>query len=406
MSGCAVLGLVRSGGRGGRTFGFESDGVTHVPGETAVVREVFGRVLGGEGIRAIATGLAARGVTTTAGTLMHPIAVRRMIAAPRYAGLMPGGEQAGAWEPVVSRKDWEVAGIVTAARSGPVAAGHTARRHLLSGIAVCGVCGSGLQALSAYTRKRDGRLVAATYGCVRPGCRRVCRSLVLLDAYVSRRAVNRLANPLNPAAHPADVDLAREFAQLATERAATEATVRDYRISPGRVELLMARLDSIDARLAELRDLAAGDQRGRTLAAHTGITAAEFGELPLGSRRALIAACYEVRVLPASKRGPGVPHRGRGANPPVTGCRCRARRMISSTWVAWVRRCDSKPISPTSHSTVVFEVGDAVHDVPGRRGGGREVVQQFPSQGSGRRSRLSRPRPARRPLGWDGWDSR
>ena len=38
-------GLVRSGGRGGRTFGFGSDGVTHVPGETAVVREVFGRVL-------------------------------------------------------------------------------------------------------------------------------------------------------------------------------------------------------------------------------------------------------------------------------------------------------------------------------------------------------------------------
>ena len=137
------------------------------------------------------------------------------------------------WEPAVSRKDWEVAGIVMGARSGAGATGAYGPPASAVGDRGVRLVRAGSAGACPRTRRRDGRRVAATYGCVRPGCRRVCRSLVLLDAYVSRRAVNRLANPLNPAACPADVDLAGEFARLATERAATEATVRDYRISPG-----------------------------------------------------------------------------------------------------------------------------------------------------------------------------
>lgn len=301
-------GLVRSGGRGGRVFGFASDGVTQIPDEIAIVREVYSRVLAGEGIRALASALAARGVTTTAGKPMHPIAIRRMIAMPRYAGLMPDGEQAGAWEAVVSREDWEAAGAVMAAHSGPLPGGHNARRYLLSGIAICGVCESGMQALSAYTGQRGGQPfnVVATYGCVKPGCRKVYRSLALLDAYVTRRVVNRLANPANPSGGVlTGPGMAAEYRALSAQRAETEEQVKDYRASPGRVDLLMARLDSIDTRLAELRELASDDARFRVLTAHTGITAEEFAALPLATRRALVAACYRVTVLPASRRGPG-----------------------------------------------------------------------------------------------------
>ena len=58
-------------------------------------------------------------------------------------------------------------------------------------------------------------------------------------------------------------------------------------------------------RLAQLRELASDGTRARIMETHAGITAAEFGALPLGTRRALVAACYTVKVLPASKRGPG-----------------------------------------------------------------------------------------------------
>lgn len=297
-------GRVRPGGRGGRTFGFATDGITHVPAEAAVVREVNARYLGGEGIRAIAADLAARGVVTVTGQPMHPLAVRRMLQLCRYAGLMPDGEQAGAWEPILSREDWEAARAITAARGGPAAAGHNARRYLLSGIARCGLCDSPMQALSAYTDKRGGREVQATYGCVKPGCRKVYRSLALLDAYVSGRTVNRLSNPLNPAAEIlTGGGLAAEYRALTERRAEVEAAIADP--AHGGLTALLARLDGIEGRLAELRELASDDGRSRIMTAHAGTTYEEFIELPLATRRTLVSACYRVKVMPASKRGPG-----------------------------------------------------------------------------------------------------
>src|SRR5262249_41246658 len=76
-------GISNSGGQGGRLFGFRTDGIAQVPHEIAIVREVFARALTGEGIRYIASDLRARGITTTAGKPMHPLAVRRMLANPR-----------------------------------------------------------------------------------------------------------------------------------------------------------------------------------------------------------------------------------------------------------------------------------------------------------------------------------
>jgi DNA invertase Pin-like site-specific DNA recombinase len=298
-----LKGRVVTGGRGGRMFGFTSDGMTHVPGEAEAVREVIARVIAGEGIRHIAAALRACGVTTTAGKPMHPLAVRRMIASPRYAGLMPDGHAKAAWEPVITREDWEAANALLTGHAFVLAPGHNARRYLLSGIASCGECGKPMQVLPAYTSNRTGRPVAARYGCLVMDCRKVYRNVTLLDAYVTRRVLNRLAHAANPAGQIPDAPgLAAQFAALTTQRAETAAAISD----PGQaLAPLQARLENIDQRLAELRELAAGDARHRLLATHTGIGLEEFGRLPLAVRRALIAACYQVTVLPASGRGPG-----------------------------------------------------------------------------------------------------
>src|SRR5258708_29553853 len=55
-------GRVRGGGRGGRSFGFGTTGMTQVPGECEIVREAAARVLAGEGVSAICRDLTARGV--------------------------------------------------------------------------------------------------------------------------------------------------------------------------------------------------------------------------------------------------------------------------------------------------------------------------------------------------------
>jgi DNA invertase Pin-like site-specific DNA recombinase len=295
-------GRVRPGGPGGRAYGFATDGLTHVPEECEVIREAARRVLAGEHTGSIARGISARGARTPTGREFSHSTLRKMLARARYAGLMPDGENAAAWEPVLDRQTWESVCLVLAAKAGDFTFATNARRWLLSGIAQCGVCGSAMQIKPS--KGRGGTYVQG-YGCNRPGCRKVYRSAPLLDAYVSRRVVHRLANPLNPDARPSDAGQAREFQALAVERAAVEATVRDYRQSPGRIEMLMQRLDSIDGRLAELRELASDDGRARILSAHTGITADEFAALPLATRRALVSACFQVTVLPASKRGPG-----------------------------------------------------------------------------------------------------
>ncbi len=132
------------------------------------------------------------------------------------------------------------------------------------------------------------------------------RSAETLAAYVTGRVIGALNRPETPEGHdPAPPDMAPEWQALATERAATEALVKRYADSPGRIDLLMTRLDGIDARMAELRDLEASDARSRLLARYAGITREEFEGEPLEVRRALVRAAVSVTVLPASKRGPG-----------------------------------------------------------------------------------------------------
>jgi hypothetical protein len=146
------------------------------------------------------------------------------------------------------------------------------------------------------------------YGCDKRhgGCGKVWRNAVHLDAYVGARVVARLNNPLNPEGRPVPVDHAAEWAVLERERAEADALLADYQASAGRVRSLTARLDAIDARMAQLRGAAAGSARSALLEKYRGITREEWeNDLALDVRRALVAACFTVTVLPASRRGPG-----------------------------------------------------------------------------------------------------
>jgi site-specific DNA recombinase len=294
-------GKVRAGGRGGRPFGFQTDCVTWVPPEVALIRRMATMLLSGESVGEIARAVNDTGTLTPAGNPFSHGTLRKMLARPRYAGLMPDGVSPAAWPAILEREEWEAVRAVLDTKAAAFGYATNARRYLLSGIAACGVCGSGLQVRS------EGRAKAhlTGYGCVKPGCRKVQRQVRLLDAYVTQRVINRLANPANPpGAIPAAPGLAAQFAALAAQRAETEAAIAD----PGqgsRLTLLLGRLDAIELRLTELRELAAGDARGRLVSGHAGISAEQFAELPLAVRRSLVAACFHVRVLPASRRGPG-----------------------------------------------------------------------------------------------------
>jgi DNA invertase Pin-like site-specific DNA recombinase len=300
-------GRVRPGGPGGRSFGFESDNLTPRPAEFELVREAAERVLAGESPYAVARDWNARGLTATTGKPWRSGNLGPMLALPRYAGLMPDGEAKAAWPAALDRETWERVRLVLEAKAAAYT-GHTnARRWLLSGIAVCGACGAPLIARHARRNVARGMEATVGYGCVNPACRKVLRNAAHLDAYVGGRVVDGvLANPLNPEGRAMPVDHAAEWAALDRERAGTEAKLRDYKSSAGMLDTLAARLDGIDKRMAELRDLAAGDGRTRLLERYRGLTREQWeNDLTLDVRRALVAACYRVVVLPASGRGPG-----------------------------------------------------------------------------------------------------
>src|SRR6266702_3051490 len=270
--------------------------------EGAIIREAAVRVLAGEPTLAICRDINARGARMPTGRPFDHGALRKMLMRPRLAGLMPDGIHEGAWPPVLDRQTWEAVCAALAARTAGHGYATNARRYLLSGIAKCGApgCGSGLM---IKTENRPGKTPG--YRCVQPGCRKVQRSTELLDEYVIIRVLLKLGDPGNPPGRvPQNAALAAEFRALTRQRAETEAAIADH-AKGGALPLLLRRLESVDGRLAELRELAAGDARSRLLGAHTGMTREEWDALPLATRRALVSACFTVTVLPASRRGPG-----------------------------------------------------------------------------------------------------
>jgi site-specific DNA recombinase len=306
-------GRVRAGGRGGRTFGYDTDGLSLFPpcrcdvatreerSEAEIIREMAARVLAGESSSGIARDLTARGWRTPSGTVITQTFVRRLLARPRYVGLMPDGESAAAWPAILDRETWERVCIALDKRAVMNPAPTSRRRWLLSGIAVCGPCGRQVQ-IGMSSHDGHGHSYPS-YSCVK-GCTR--RDATHLDTYVAARTVRLLNDPRQPEGElPVPPDHAPEWLALTAERAEVERIAKNYASSPGRLTLLMARLDSIDARMAELREREAGDARSRLLGRYRGITAARFADLPLDVRRALVAASFRVTVLPASGRGPG-----------------------------------------------------------------------------------------------------
>lgn len=313
-------GRVRPGGRGGRAYGFTTDGVSQIPAELAVIQEAAARVLAGEPTGAIARDISAHGARTPTGAGFSHTTLRKMLARPRYAGLMPDGVHEAAWPPVLDRETWEAVCAVLDAKAAGFGHATNASRWLLSGIARCGACGSGLQ-----IRPEQRRTHLTGYGCVRPGCRKVQRSAALLDEYVITRVLAKLGDQRNPPGRvlPSDA-MAGEFRVLAEQRAEVEAMLADH--TQSRAELLLRRLDSIDSRLEQLRELAAGNASARLLAGHAGITREAWDGLPLATRRALAAACFTVTVLPASKRGPGFRTEDVRLSPRLPAGRTGARR--------------------------------------------------------------------------------
>lgn len=261
------------GGR--RPFGYEPDGITVRADEAAAVIAGYDAILTGVPLGRIARNWNSMGLLTPQarrdGTESHWIAqtIRAVFLNPRYAGLRshvtdrmletmdPRAARLKAivgpavWPALVSQETWRAVvevltdpGRANLPRSG---------RALLTGVALCGVCGATVHRGGAPAR--SGRAGYRTYRCG-AAMGHIGRAAAPVDEYVSDVVVARLERPdaaslLIEDSHPDAGELRREaqalrarldaLARLLADGTLTEAAVRQ---ESGR---LRAKLDNIEA---------------------------------------------------------------------------------------------------------------------------------------------------------------
>ena len=285
---------------GTRLTGYTSRGEL-VPAEADVVREVFSRFLRGESLRAIAAWLDEAAVPTRRGGRWHPSSVRGILSNPRYAGLAvydgrPNG-QAGTWEPLVPSWEFDVvqAKLADPRRRKQVG---TDRKHLGSGLHLCGVCG---KAVRSHT-STQGTTSQLRYRCPDG---HVVRSAAKVDEYVLavlRARLGRgdlgavLAVPESIQARRATGEVERQRARLVQVEADYDGDLIDAQRYKVKREKVVAELAAAEA--AQIRLLAPAAVAG-TLRADDPVAA--FNEAPLGAQRAVLEFFLTVRLLRAPR---------------------------------------------------------------------------------------------------------
>lgn len=145
----------RPAGGGTRAFGFGDDYVTHRGAEAEIIREAADRVLTGEALGSICRDLMDRGVPTVTGTRWSTTVLRRILTAPRTAGIRQLRDEVAVkavWDAILPEATYRQ--LVAFLEDPKRRQGGRPRTYLLTGgIAVCALCGAGLSA----GRKDDGQ---------------------------------------------------------------------------------------------------------------------------------------------------------------------------------------------------------------------------------------------------------
>ncbi|MGN6413741.1 recombinase family protein [Flexivirga sp.] len=273
-----------------------------------IVREIYQRIIHGDSLRTIAANLTARSVTpprparTDRQPGWIPSTVKRIATNPAYAGRrVHQGKVIGdaAWEQLVDADthDQVVAILANPARLSK----HTKTvKHLLSGIARCGVCTRPLYVLSNRGRP--------SYQCVATGCLKVARRVTKIDDHVLGTLIGLLSEHADElVAHDRTDDL-----QVQTARADAKAlrdrldAFVDQAADGGPGALSPAALARVEARLTP--QIQAAERRVRALLVPSVLDdvdlsdpVAAVDEMSLAKKRLVIGTLLDIRVDPVGR---------------------------------------------------------------------------------------------------------
>ena len=325
------LKIAQRGGRhkAGRVYGWMTDGHHLEPAEADVVREIVQRLLAGETPTRIAHSLNSREIPTMKGARWQGIGVQKIATRGSNAALREhkGVEYAGDWEPIISVEQLREVRLILD-QPGHRYRRTAGRKHLLTGLAVCGQCGVKLSVRAGASNEKPA------YRCdthqagdpKRRGCGGVSRHTVPLEHLVSEAVLYRingkgLAELLSQSAEASD-ELKTLVAEAESQRRRIQRLVDEYATTDMWTPAEFARAkSSAQARLDELER----DVRRQSLTRQVGsIPTSNIREwwdsASVDDRRHIIELLIEsVAVKPTDKRAKVVHYEGHRFDPELIG---------------------------------------------------------------------------------------
>ena len=275
------------------------------PDEAVLIRDAYSAILAGASLHTIAKQWNAGDVATRRGNQWSGATVRQLLMSYRNAGLAvyqgePVGE--GNWPAIVDRDVLDGVRAILTEDGRRIGGTSTGRKHLLSGIALCGNCSKTMGSAKSVA----GRLV---YVCKH--CFGVTRDMTHLDGYIREVVVGRLSAPdaidLLITEKRDDINELRDrAAALRARQDEAAALFADGAITASQLKISTAKL-SAELATVESKMFNANQTRVFDGVIGTVDPCAVYDRLPLDRKRAIIDAMIVITVLPIG--------RGRGFDP-------------------------------------------------------------------------------------------
>ncbi|GLZ43766.1 recombinase family protein [Actinokineospora sp. NBRC 105648] len=226
-----------------RPYGYTSGYESVVPNEAKVIREAARRFLAGETVYIITKDFNNRGIPTAQGKKWCTSGLSTVLGRAENAGLRTYKKEVvakGAWPTIIDEKTYQA--IIAKLSGNAPYSTVTARKHLLVGILVCGLCQTRLSAKESQNR----------YWCnpSRGGCGKIGRTMKGIDAFMIKltyEAIKRLPAVEN-ISQPDDTDDRIEALQI--EREETVKAKKDGLLD---LRTMIELTQDIDAKIKNLR---------------------------------------------------------------------------------------------------------------------------------------------------------
>jgi site-specific DNA recombinase len=300
----AKNGRVTNGGR--RPFGYDVRRMVLDEGEAAVIREVANGLLAGESLTGLVRGLNDRQMRTAYGSHWTLKKLRGVMSRPALCGrvtyrgdVLPGVN--AAWPAILDEETFDKVQVALAARTRLEDAWTNRRRHLLSGLAWCGIpdCGAKMIAFKQTSGKW-------AYRC--SVFRHLSRDEANLDAFLIAEVKARADETTVTVSEVLDEEqhtIRREISDLEARKYDTAREFADGSIP---ADVLRTIIAEIEAKIAALRERQVDEFAASSLDAVC-FSLDDFDSMDIENRRTAITMFVRRIVVHPPKR------MGRGFDP-------------------------------------------------------------------------------------------